>query len=197
MNKNDCKAKLIEGLYKPFYQCTQCPLGKLGRSKVVFGEGNINARLIFIGEGPGKEEDLQGKPFVGRSGILLTRILHDELKMERSDVFITNVVKCHPPKNRKPTQKEASICSKILLFKQLTIIKPHVICSLGATALESLLQKKVKMADYRGKKIIFFDSIILVPTYHPAYILRNKKKLQNFIEDLLLIQQILTISNNA
>lgn len=197
MNENSYKEKLLQELYEPYLQCTSCPLGKLGRSTVVFGEGNPNARLVFIGEGPGKNEDLQGRPFVGRSGQLLTRVLRDELGLERSEVFITNIVKCRPPANRKPSSHEASTCSKLLLFKQLEIIKPRVICSLGATALEGLLHKKVKMSDYRGKKIMFLDSIILIPTYHPAYILRDQKKLKIFIDDLLLIQQTLTTSNNS
>lgn len=197
MNENNYKEKLLQELYEPYLQCTSCPLGKLGRSTVVFGEGNPNARLVFIGEGPGKNEDLQGRPFVGRSGQLLTRVLHDELGLERSEVFITNIVKCRPPANRKPTSHEASTCSKLLLFKQLEIIRPQIICSLGATALEGLLHKKVKMSDYRGKKITFLNSIILIPTYHPAYILRDQKKLKIFIDDLLLIQQTLTVSNNS
>jgi DNA polymerase len=197
MNENSYKEKLLQELYEPYFKCTACPLGKLGRSTVVFGEGNPNARLVFIGEGPGKDEDLQGRPFIGRSGKLLTRLLHEELGMKRSEVFITNIVKCRPPANRKPTPHEASTCSKLLLFKQLEIIRPQIICSLGATALEGLLHKKVKLADYRGKKITLSDSIILIPTYHPAYILRNQKKLQIFVDDLLLIQQTLTVSNNS
>ena len=192
MNRKEDKEKLLKDLYKKFDQCTQCPLATLGRSQVVFGEGNPNARLVFIGEGPGREEDLQGRPFIGRSGKLLTKILSEKLGLERSDVFITNIVKCRPPKNRKPKPQEIATCSKLLLLRELEIIKPTVICTLGATALDMVLNKKTKLSDYRGKQVILLDSIILVPTFHPAYLLRNPKKQITFIEDLLLIQQILT-----
>lgn len=197
MDKKKQRETLLQKLYEPYQHCTQCPLGMLGRSKVVFGEGNPHAQLVFIGEGPGRDEDRLGRPFVGRSGQLLTRVLKDALEIDRSDVFITNIVKCRPPENRKPTPQEAKTCTQLLLFKQLKIIQPRVICSLGATALEGLLNKEVKISQYRGKPLTIFDSIILLPTYHPAYILRNPKELKTFIDDLLLIKKIVTTSNNS
>lgn len=191
MNEKKYKEELLQQLYEPYKGCMQCPLGKLGRTNIVFGEGDPNAQLVFIGEGPGRDEDRLGRPFVGRSGQLLTRVLKDILGMERSDVFITNIVKCRPPENRKPTPQESKICTQLLLFKQLKIIRPTVICSLGATALEGLLQKEVKISLLRGKPLTIFDSIVLIPTYHPAYILRNPRELKTFIADLLLAQKML------
>lgn len=197
MNEKSYKEKLLQELYEPYRHCTSCPLGTLGRSTVVFGEGNPEASLVFIGEGPGRDEDRLGRPFVGRSGQLLTRVLKDALGIDRSEVFITNIVKCRPPENRKPTPQESATCTQLLLFKQLNIIKPQVICSLGATALEGLLNKEAKISLYRGKPLTILDSITLVPTYHPAYILRNPKEIKTFVNDLLLVQKIMTTSNNS
>lgn len=180
------KQDLLNKLYAPYINCIQCPLGKLGRINVVFGDGNPDAKLIFIGEAPGKEEDLQGKAFVGRSGKLLTKIL-DLADIKRSDIFITNVIKCRPPANRKPTKKEISICTNLLLFNQIKIIKPEIICTLGASALQGLLNNyKIKISQVRGKPIITqtIPNIIILPTFHPAYILRNPKKMHVMIDDI-------------
>lgn len=191
MEKKHHKEKLLQELYKPYLQCTSCPLGSLGRNTVVFGEGNPDARLVFIGEGPGRDEDAQGRPFIGRSGKLLTRVL-TELGIDRNEVFITNIVKCRPPNNRKPLPQETSICTKLLLFKQLEIIQPLVICSLGATALEGLLGPKATLSQNRGKEITMLNGASLVPTYHPAYLLRNPPALKFFIEDIFFAKQILS-----
>lgn len=182
MDTKNNKQLLLEKLYEPYKKCIACPLGMQGRTQVVFGEGNPEATLMFIGEGPGQEEDKQGRPFVGRSGQLLNRILH-MLDLQRSEVFISNVVKCRPPGNRKPTQLESSTCKNLLLFKQIEIIQPKVLCTLGATALEGLLDNEVKMSQLRGSQIPFGNALI-VPTFHPAYILRNPSQLEKMIMDI-------------
>lgn len=184
------KKLLLEQLYQPYIQCTHCPLGFLGRTHVVFGQGNPDASIMFIGEGPGKEEDLQGLPFVGRSGQLLNRVLKG-FDLERSDVFITNIVKCRPPHNRQPLPIESNTCKNLLLLKQIKIIQPSIICTLGGPALSCLLEEDVKITKFRGRKL-FYDSIPLLPTYHPAYILRNPQEINIFIED---ISQVLELSN--
>src|SRR5205823_4093975 len=125
-------------LYKPYKKCLQCPLGTLGRTNVVFGEGNSDADLMLIGEAPGRYEDEQSKPFVGRSGKLLNRTL-ELVGLKRNDVFITNIVKCRPPNNRKPLPLESTTCKNILLFNQIKIIRPHIICTLGASALQGFI----------------------------------------------------------
>lgn len=187
------KQHLLDRLYAPYINCTQCPLGTLGRTNVVFGDGNPNAQLMFIGEGPGQDEDRQGKPFVGRSGKLLTKIL-ELADIHRPDVFISNVVKCRPPNNRKPTEKEASICTNLLLFNQIKIIRPQVICTLGASALQGLLNNyEVKISQVRGKPIVaeILPHIIIMPTYHPAYILRNPKEMQTMFDDIQKAKSLL------
>ena len=176
------KQQLLDQLYQPYTQCTQCPLGLQGRARVVFGSGNPDAELMFIGEGPGREEDAQGLPFVGKSGALLSKLL-DLHGLQRSDIFITNMVKCRPPNNRRPLPYEMNTCKKLLLLHQIRIINPRVICTLGSTALAGLLETEVKITQLRGK-IIQFGSIQLIPTYHPAFVLRNPKELPNLADDI-------------
>lgn len=182
MNQKESKALLLEKLYEPYKKCFSCPLGKLGRQNVVFGSGNPDAQLMIIGEAPGKDEDEQGIPFVGRSGKFLTKIL-TSLGIDRKELFITNSVKCRPPQNRKPTPLESKTCKDILLINQINIIKPKVICTLGSAAIEALLEKPVKISEIHGTKLLF-DSIIVIPTYHPAYVMRSPKKLDSFIKDI-------------
>ncbi|CAN5204768.1 type-4 uracil-DNA glycosylase [soil metagenome] len=186
MDIKDHKQQLLNKLYAPYTNCTACPLGMLGRTNVVFGDGNPDAQLMFIGEAPGKDEDRLGKPFVGRSGKLLTKIL-ELAQIQRPDVFISNVVKCRPPSNRKPMEKEASICTNLLLFNQIKIIRPHVICTLGASALQGLLNNyEIKISQVRGKPIVseIIPNTIILPTFHPAYILRNPKEMQTMLDDI-------------
>lgn len=182
MDIKTTKQKLLEKLYEPYKQCIACPLGQLGRKTIVFGEGDANARLMFIGEAPGQKEDLLGRPFVGRSGQLLNKVL-DALGIERNATYITNIVKCRPPNNRKPTLLETSICKNLLLLRQIDIIKPVIICTLGASALEGFLGYPVKISQLRGKMVKYND-ISIIPTYHPAYILRNQRALSSFSMDL-------------
>jgi uracil-DNA glycosylase family 4 len=176
------KQMLLDALYAPYQQCTQCPLGFLGRKSVVFGTGNPNALLMLVGEGPGEREDILGKPFVGKSGALLTSIL-DTIGLTRDEIFITNIVKCRPPNNRAPLPIEMKTCKQILLEKQIHIIQPRIICTLGAAALQGLSEQAVQITKERGRPRILRGTTI-IPAYHPAYILRNPTKLPELIADL-------------
>jgi DNA polymerase len=178
----EIKQALLAQLYAPYKKCIECPLGTLGRINVVFGEGNPDARLMIIGEAPGRDEDIKGRPFIGRSGKLLTTVL-ELADIKREDVFITNVVKCRPPENRNPLPIEAKTCKELLLFKQIEIIQPDVICTLGAVALEGLLGHPVKISQIRGVPTKFKNTL-LIPTFHPAYILRNPSKMPVLYEDI-------------
>jgi len=184
---NTEKKFLLDQLYEPYRHCTACPLGNLGRTQVVFGEGDLDAKIMFIGEGPGQQEDEQGRPFVGRSGKLLDRAL-ETAGLKRADVYIANIVKCRPPKNRKPFPNESKTCKQLLLLKQIGIIKPQVICTLGAAALEGLLEQPIRITQVRGRPIEL-GKITIIPTYHPAYILRNAKELPQLLKDITLAIQ--------
>ena len=175
---------LLEELYAPYRNCTACPLGKLGRINVVFGDGNPDARLMLIGEGPGQKEDEQGKPFVGRSGALLNQILHT-IGLDRSDIYISNIVKCRPPLNRTPLPSEMKTCKELLLEKQIAIIQPRIICTLGSAALQGLCELPIKITQERGVARMLYNTPT-IPTYHPAYILRNPTKLPDLLRDLQL-----------
>ncbi len=185
------QAKLDE-LHAPYSNCMQCPLGSLGRQNVVFGDGNPQAKLMFIGEGPGQDEDKHGKPFIGRAGKLLTKII-EAMGLQRQDVYISNVVKCRPPKNRAPTPEESATCTSLLLFHQIAIINPQIICTLGASAAQALLGADTKIGAVRG---IFqeIDGIKLMPTYHPAYLLRNPAEKQKVWADMKLVMSELSNS---
>jgi len=187
MNVKKLKQDLLDRLYEPYKKCYQCPLGKLGRTHVVFGEGNPDAQIMFVGEGPGKNEDLQGRPFVGRAGKLLNQTL-EKISIKRKDVFITNIVKCRPPNNRNPEPKEINTCKNILLYNQIKIINPTIIITLGAIAATALLNKDIKISKIRGK-MNALGPIDLLPTYHPAYILRNPKAYDLFFDDLKLAKE--------
>jgi uracil-DNA glycosylase family 4 len=154
--------------------CKRCELHK-GRNKIVFGDGNPQAQLVFVGEGPGADEDAKGIPFVGRAGQLLTQMIEGTAKKEgipltRSDVYICNVVKCRPPENRTPEPQEMEICGQFL-FRQLQVIRPKAICALGSTAAKALLGGKDGVTKLRGKWHKWHD-IPLIVTYHPSYLLR-------------------------
>jgi len=176
------KQALLQELYAPYLDCKQCPLGFLGRKQIVFGEGSPNAKLMFVGEGPGQKEDELARPFVGRSGQLLTRAL-EAVGLNRKETYITNVVKCRPPNNRKPLPKEVDTCSHLFLFNQIKIIRPRVICTLGSSAIQVFLGNDVKITKIRGKTFKK-DGYLIIPTYHPAYVLRNNSELENFISDI-------------
>jgi len=191
MNPIQYKQHLLNQLYAPHEKCLQCPLGNLIRSQTVFGEGNPDANLMLVGEAPGQQEDRQGKPFVGRSGKLLDRIF-EIIELSRDDIYITNVVKCRPPNNRRPTEQESTICKNILLYKQIQIIRPRVICTLGSAATESLLGEKVRITKIRGTQQSFKETIV-IPTLHPAYILRNATKLKYLVSDLQTAKELFNV----
>jgi DNA polymerase len=151
--------------------CTRCPLATQGRSQVVFGVGNREADLVFVGEGPGAEEDKQGVPFVGRAGQLLTRLI-EGIGMSRDDVYICNVVKCRPPGNRDPLPDEIATC-RPYLEAQLDLLDPSVIVSLGNFATKLLLDTKVGITKLRGQEHPYRDGAVLIPMLHPAAVLRN------------------------
>lgn len=189
------KNTLLAQLNKSCTNCTACPLAQCGRKQVVFGYGNAEAKLMFIGEGPGRDEDTQGYPFVGRAGQLLTKII-EAMGFERSQVYISNVVKCRPPENRTPLPEESSTCKKLLLFKEIEIIQPAVICTLGVTATQGLLGEDVFMSKARGT-FHTFKGIPVLPTYHPAYLLRNPTAKRIVWEDVKKIVAYLNEQPNA
>jgi uracil-DNA glycosylase len=195
MDLQNLKQQKLTALYEKYQNCLACPLGNLGRTTIVFGQGNPDAKLMFVGEGPGQDEDQQGKPFVGKSGKLLDRLFRI-VGIYRQQVFITNIVKCRPPNNRKPTNAESSTCKKLLLFNQIEIIQPKIICTLGASALEGLLGQPIAISAYRGKPMAWQQGITIVPTFHPAYILRSPSNLDKIVDDLLLVYQLTTTNTN-
>jgi uracil-DNA glycosylase len=150
--------------------CRRCKLCH-GRTQIVFGVGDPHAELVFVGEGPGRDEDLKGEPFVGRAGQLLTEIITKGMKMRRDDVYICNVVKCRPPENRNPEPDEIAACEPFLI-KQLELINPRIIVALGAFAAQTLLKTKTPISRLRGNWHTY-QGIKLMPTLHPAYLLRN------------------------
>lgn len=174
---NGDKEHLLLGLRNEIGDCVRCKLSK-NRNSIVFGEGNPGAKIMFIGEGPGREEDMQGRPFVGEAGTLLTKLiekmsLHDAF-LKRKDVYIANIVKCRPPMNRDPEEDEVASC-RGFIERQIEIIQPEVIITLGRIALQTLLRRQeLKITAVRGN---FFDynGIPVMPTFHPAYLLRNPK----------------------
>lgn len=165
----ESKEKLIEPIRTQALVCQKCRLAKT-RKSVVFGEGSLEAPVVFVGEGPGQEEDLQGRPFVGMAGNLLTKIIQ-AMGFQREQVYIANVVKCRPPMNRVPELDEVESCHPYLA-KQLEIIQPKVICTLGKTAAQALLGMEVPISRVRGQ-VFHWKNIPVVVTYHPAYLLRN------------------------
>ena len=160
---------VLERLRVTASTCTRCPLAE-GRTQVVFGVGNASADLLFVGEGPGREEDLAGEPFVGRSGKLLDRLMWEELGLTRAECYIANVVKCRPPNNRDPNPDEIEAC-RPYLAEQIEIIDPAVIVTLGNFATKLLLESGQGIRALRGR-VFDRDRAHLVPTYHPAYVLR-------------------------
>ena len=168
--------------------CHLCDLSK-SRKRVVFGEGDKEAKVMFVGEGPGATEDSTGRPFVGRAGELLTKMIEGVLLIPRSSVYIANIVKCRPPRNRVPTPTEALTC-RVYLFKQIEIIKPKIIVSLGATAYRYLTDDTTPISRVRGH-IIDNKEYILIPTFHPSYLLRNPSAKKEAYLDMLKVKELL------
>jgi DNA polymerase len=190
MTPREYKEELLKALYAPYKNCQACPLGFTGRQNVVFGEGNPDSQLLFIGEGPGRDEDEQGRPFVGRSGQLLTRVL-TQVGIQRADVYITNIVKCRPPNNRAPSPQEAATCMNIFLYNQIKIIRPKIICTLGSIALNNLLGKPCSITKLRGTSFTWEDYLVM-PTYHPAYILRNQSQALTWLGDFKALKEAIS-----
>lgn len=166
------KAALLKDLLDELGDCVRCKLSA-ERKNIVFGDGNPAARLMFIGEGPGREEDLRGLPFVGDAGMLLTKLI-EKMGLKRKEVYIANIVKCRPPGNRDPEDDEVATCRRFI-EAQIEIIKPDVIMTLGRIALQTLLENpKLKISVCRGK-FLDYRGIPVMPTFHPAYLLRNPK----------------------
>jgi len=168
--------------------CSRCKLHTLGRTQIVFGVGNPNADLMFVGEGPGADEDIQGEPFVGRAGQLLTKII-EAIGLTRQDVYIANVIKCRPPNNRNPEPDEVEQCEPFL-FRQIDTIKPKVIVALGKFAAQCLLRTNDPITRIRGREFKYRDAI-LMPTYHPAYLLRTPSAKREVWEDMKRVRAIL------
>ncbi len=193
------KVWLLKNLNLQVHQCKNCPLYTT-RIKPVFGEGNPDAKLMFIGEAPGYEEDRQGKPFVGKAGELLTKIIM-AMKLSRQEVYISNVVKCHPVKipdpnlrnnDRPPSEEEINQCLPYLQ-QQIEIIQPKIICCLGAIATKALTKTDQPISLLRGKVFKYYknENILIVPTYHPSALLRNPKLKPDVWQDMKLIMKYL------
>ena len=181
-------AVTLEDVKQELGDCQRCSLGRL-RTNLVFGEGNPKSGLVFVGEAPGGDEDMQGIPFVGRAGQLLTRII-EAMGLKRKDVYICNILKCRPPGNRNPKPEEINACEPFLI-KQLKVIKPQVICALGTFASHTLLKTDVPITVLRGK-FHAYHGIQLMPTYHPAYLLRNPGAKKQVWEDVQKIMRFLS-----
>ncbi|MBA3975160.1 MAG: uracil-DNA glycosylase [Candidatus Solibacter sp.] len=178
----------LERIVQDMGDCTRCRLGRT-RQRIVFGSGNPEARLVFVGEGPGADEDEQGLPFVGRAGQLLTQMIdntaaREGLAIRRPDVYICNVIKCRPPENRTPEADEMEVCGQFL-FRQIMVIRPKAIVALGGTAAKALLDLKTGITKARGQWHAWRD-IPVMPTYHPSYLLRpyNQNAKRECWEDL-------------
>jgi uracil-DNA glycosylase family 4 len=168
--------------------CSRCKLCTLGRRQVVFGVGNPKARLMFVGEGPGEEEDKQGAPFVGRAGQLLTKII-EAIGLTRDQVYIANVIKCRPPGNRNPEPDEVATCEPFL-FRQIDVIQPRVIVPLGKFAAQSLLKTTEPITRLRGREYSY-RGVTLIPTFHPAFLLRNPSAKREVWDDMKKVRAIL------
>ena len=175
------QANTLEELRTAIGDCQRCKLCA-GRTHLVFGVGNPGARLMFVGEGPGRDEDLQGEPFVGRAGQLLTDIITKGIGIKREDVYICNVVKCRPPDNRNPEPDEVAACEPFLK-KQIQLVRPEIIVALGKFAVQTLLRSNAPISKLRGNWHTY-EGIKLMPTFHPAYLLRNPADKKLVWEDI-------------
>ncbi len=174
--------------------CEACALCET-RNQVVFGEGNPDADLLFVGEAPGYHEDQQGRPFVGKAGELLTAMIERGMHLRREDVYIANVLKCRPPENRNPAPDEVERCRPFLLA-QIELIRPKVVCALGGQALRALTGHEGGISRARGRPVPFGDAV-LVPTFHPAYLLRNPAAKREAWEDLKTVMRILASDSGS
>jgi DNA polymerase len=177
----------LEEVQKELGDCKRCKLHQTRRT-IVFGEGNEKATLMFIGEGPGYDEDVQGRPFVGKAGQLLTKII-ESINLSREEVYIANIVKCRPPQNRNPEPDEIQSCNPFLM-SQIRVIQPRIICALGTFAAQTLLKTDTKISALRGK-LFDLEGSKVIPTYHPAFLLRNPERKREVWEDMKKIAELL------
>jgi uracil-DNA glycosylase family 4 len=175
----------LEAVRAELGDCRRCKLHAY-RTQIVFGTGNPRAKLAFVGEAPGRDEDLKGEPFVGLAGQLLTKIIQ-AIQLSREQVYIGNIIKCRPPENRNPEPDEITACEPFLI-KQLQVIRPKLICALGTFAAQTLLKTEEKISSLRGK-FHAYQGIPLMPTYHPAYLLRNPNRKREVWEDMKKIKR--------
>ena len=175
----------LEAIRADLGDCHRCGLSK-SRKNIVFGSGDPKARLVFVGEGPGHEEDQKGEPFVGAAGQLLTRIIQS-IQLTREQVYICNIIKCRPPQNRNPMPEEITTCAPFLM-RQIETIKPEFICALGAFAAQTLLESKDPISRLRGRFHVYRGMNVL-PTYHPAYLLRNPDKKRDVWGDMKMLMK--------
>ena len=185
-SKNAAEALLA--IREDIGDCTRCKLHTLGRTQVVFGVGNPDADLMFVGEAPGADEDVQGIPFVGRAGQLLTKII-EAIGLTRDDVYIANIIKCRPPQNRNPEPDEVATCEPFL-FRQIDMITPRIIVALGKYAAQTLLRTEAPISRLRGQRFDYRGAT-LIPTFHPAYLLRNPSSKREVWEDMKLVKRLL------
>jgi len=190
----DQRAAALEALRGEIGDCTRCPLAYAGRKKIVFGDGSPAARLMFVGEGPGADEDAQGVPFVGKAGQLLNNMI-SAMGLQREEVYIANIVKCRPPGNRVPEPVEANTCSQFLL-KQIDIVRPEVIVALGSTAATYLLGVKQSLSGLRGRWHSCRGAKLAV-TYHPAFLLRDPRQKGEAWKDLQMVMAELGLKSPA
>ncbi|MCC7007451.1 MAG: uracil-DNA glycosylase [Acidobacteria bacterium] len=183
------KALALKAVRDDLGDCTRCVLHRLGRRQVVFGTGNPGARLMFVGEAPGADEDIQGEPFVGRAGQLLTKII-EAIGLSRGDVYIANVIKCRPPGNRNPEPVEVATCQPFL-FRQIDIVQPKVIVALGTFAAHTLLQTDAPISRLRGRMYDYRGGSKLIPTFHPAFLLRSPDRKRDVWEDMKQVRALL------
>ncbi len=187
------RAAALQVIRDDIGDCTRCALHK-GRNKIVFGDGSPTARLMFVGEGPGADEDAQGIPFVGKAGQLLNNMI-TAMGLKREEVYIANVVKCRPPGNRTPEPDEANTCSPVL-FRQIDVIRPQVLVALGATAATYLLGARQPLAGLRGR-VHAFRGMRLLVVYHPAYLLRDPRQKKEAWADLQIAMKELGLKAPA
>ena len=181
-------AETLTAIREDIGDCTRCKLHGLGRQQIVYGVGNPAADLMFVGEAPGADEDIQGIPFVGRAGQLLTKII-EAIGLKRDDVYIANVIKCRPPGNRNPEPDEVETCEGFL-FRQIDSIKPKVIVALGTFAAKALLKTTDPISRLRGR-VYQYRGAQLVPTFHPAFLLRSPDRKRDVWEDMKKVRSIL------
>jgi uracil-DNA glycosylase len=175
------RAAALLAIREEIGDCKRCPLAFAGRHTIVFGEGDPNTKLMFVGEGPGADEDQQGRPFVGRAGQLLNNMIN-AMGLKREEVYIANIVKCRPPQNRTPEPVEANTCTQFL-FQQINVIRPEILVALGSTAATYLLGAKASLSSLRGRVHQAHGSKLIV-TYHPAYLLRDPRQKKEAWTDL-------------